>query len=282
MLETKVLNDGHQIPTVGFGTWQIEEGEPAYNAVKEALNVGYRHIDTAQAYGNESSVGQAIADSQVVRENILLTTKIWNSELDYEQTLESIKESMEKLQVDYLDLVLIHWPNPKVVRQDNGWIRRNSEVWRALEDLQTEEKIHSIGVSNFMIHHLEELLKTAKVIPAVNQLRLAPGLTQAELVDFCRSHDITVEAYSPLGHGTVMNHEVINEIAKNYPGKSAAQVALRWSLDKDFIPLPKSVTPKHIESNLDIYDFKLSEADTRVLDEVTGVLEFRDPDQANN
>lgn len=282
MIEEKTLNDGHIIPAVGFGTWQIEEGEAAYQAVTEALKLGYRHIDTAQTYGNEASIGQAISDSEVVREDIYLTTKVWNTVITYEQTIESIEESMDKLQVNYLNLVLIHWPNPKAVRDNDGWIERNRQVWRALEDLQAEGKIHSIGVSNFMVHHLEVLLETARVIPAVNQIRLAPGLTQAEVVDFCRERDIVIEAYSPLGHGTVMGHEIIQEVAENYLGKSAAQVALRWSLDKGFIPLPKSVTPKHIESNLNIFDFKLSEQDIAILDEVTGVLEFRDPDQTNN
>lgn len=282
MIEEKTLNDGHIIPAVGFGTWQIEEGEAAYQAVTEALKLGYRHIDTAQTYGNEASIGQAISDSEVVREDIYLTTKVWNTVITYEQTIESIEESMDKLQVNYLNLVLIHWPNPKAVRDNDGWIERSRQVWRALEDLQAEGKIHSIGVSNFMVHHLEALLETARVIPAVNQIRLAPGLTQAEVVDFCRERDIVIEAYSPLGHGTVMGHEIIQEVAENYLGKSAPQVALRWSLDKGFIPLPKSVTPKHIESNLNIFDFKLSEQDIAILDEVTGVLEFRDPDQTNN
>ncbi|XJS11773.1 aldo/keto reductase [Aerococcaceae bacterium WGS1372] len=281
-MEEKLLNDGHKIPEIGFGTWQIEEGEEAYQAVTEAINAGYRHIDTAQIYGNEASVGRALSDSEIVREDIYITTKVWNTMTNYEETIKSIEESMEKLQVNYINLVLIHWPNPKSVRENDGWIHRNREVWRALEDLQTEGKIHSIGVSNFMVHHLESLLETARIKPAINQIRLAPGLIQSEVVDYCKEHDIVIEAYSPLGHGTVMESETIKEVAENYLGKSAPQVALRWSLDKGFIPLPKSVTPKHIKSNLNIFDFKLSEQDIERLDKITGILEFRDPDQTNN
>ena len=282
MVESNKLNDGRIIPMIGFGTWQIEDGEPAYNAVSEALKAGYRHIDTAQAYGNEASVGDAIKDSDVVREDIFLTTKVWNTVLTYDETLKSIEESMEKLKVSYLDLVLIHWPNPKAVRDNDGWKLRNNEVWRALETLQKEGKIRSIGVSNFMNHHLEALLEIAKVIPAVNQIKLAPGLTQADVVDYCKEKGILVQAYSPLGHGTAFNHEVIKKVAENYLGKSAAQVALRWSLDKGFLPLPKSVTPKHIQSNLNIFDFKLSERDIKALDNVEGVIEPTDPDTKNH
>lgn len=282
MIQDKLLNDGHKIPAIGFGTWQIEEGEAAYQAVTEALKAGYRHIDTAQIYGNEVSVGKAIADSDVVREDVYLTTKVWNTVTSYEETIASIEESMEKLQVNYINLVLIHWPNPAAVRENDGWVQRNREVWRALEDLQEQGKIHSIGVSNFMIHHLESLLETAKVVPSINQIRLAPGLTQAELVDYCHEKKIVIEAYSPLGHGTVMGNKVIEEVAENYLGKSGPQVALRWSLEKGFIPLPKSVTPKHIQSNINIFDFKLSEADIKKLDEVTGVIEFRNPDQTKH
>lgn len=282
MVERGKLNNGRNIPMIGFGTWQIEEGEKTYNAVTEALNAGYRHIDTAQAYGNEASIGDAIKDSSVVREDIYLTTKVWNTVHTYDETLASIEESMKKLKVDYIDLVLIHWPNPKAVRENDGWKLRNKEVWRALESLQKDGKIRSIGVSNFMIHHLESLLEEVEVIPAVNQIRLAPGLTQADLVDYCREKKILVQAYSPLGHGTAFNHPVIKEISDHYLGKSAAQVALRWSLDKGFLPLPKSQTPKHIQSNLNIFDFKLSEKDIKVLDQLEGIIDPVDPDQTNH
>lgn len=276
------LNDGRTIPAIGFGTWQIQEGEEAYQAVSEALKAGYRHIDTAQIYGNEQSVGQAVKDSALNREDIYLTTKIWNSIHTFDETLTSFEESLEKLQVDYVDLVLIHWPNPKAVREHDGWKQRNQEVWRALETLKEAGKIRSIGVSNFYIHHLEALLEKAEIIPAVNQIRLAPGSAEEELISYCREKDIVLEAYSPLGHGTAFEHETIKEVATHYPGKTPAQIALRWSIDKGFLPLPKSVTPKHIQSNLDIFDFELTKDDIKTLDKVTGVVEPVDPDSKNH
>lgn len=282
MIESMTLNDGHKIPAIGFGTWQIEEGEAAYNAVSEALKVGYRHIDTAQTYGNENSIGDAIKDSGIDRKTIYLTTKVWNNIHTYEDTLSSIDESLEKLKVDYIDLVLIHWPNPKAVRANDGWKERNKEVWRGLEELQKLGKVRSIGVSNFYVHHLEALLETAQVVPAVNQIRLAPGWEEKEVVDFCNDKEILVEAYSPLGHGTAFKDATVIEVASHYEGKSPAQVALHWSLAKGFLPLPKSETPKNIKANLDIFDFKLTEQDIATLDQVEGIVEPTNPDTKNH
>lgn len=274
-METYILSNGVTIPKLGFGTWQIPDGDEAYQAVSHALKVGYTHIDTAQVYKNEASVGRAIADSGVARKDIFLTTKVWNSNHSYDLAKASIEESLQKLGVDYIDLLLIHWPNPKAFR--DNWKEANAETWRAMEEFYEAGKVRAIGVSNFMQHHLEALFETAKVKPMVNQILLAPGCPQAELVAFCRQEDILLEAYSPLGTGAIFKNELANELADKY-GKSVAQVALRWSLQKEFLPLPKSVTPKNITSNLDIFDFVISDEDEDKLDKVQGVATQKDPD----
>lgn len=279
-MEQYTLSNGVTIPKIGFGTWQILEGEEAYNSVTHALKVGYTHVDTAQIYGNEVSVGKAIADSGIARKDIFLTTKVWNDKHDYELAKASIEESLERLGTDYVDLLLIHWPNPKALRENDAWKAGNAGAWKAMEEAYKAGKVRAIGVSNFMIHHLEALFETAEIKPHVNQVLLAPGCPQEELAAFCRQHDILLEAYSPLGTGSIFQNEVVKAIADKY-GKSVAQVALAWSLQKGFLPLPKSVTPKNIEANLGIFGFVLSDEDVATLDNVEGVSQQKDPDQAN-
>lgn len=277
-MENYTLSNGVMIPKIGFGTWQISEGEEAYNSVSHALKVGYTHIDTAQIYGNEVSVGKAIADSALARDDIFLTTKIWNDKHDYVLAKASIDESLEKLGVDYVDLLLIHWPNPKDLRENDAWKSGNAQAWKAMEEVYKSGKARAIGVSNFMIHHLEALLETAEIVPHVNQVLLAPGCEQAELVAYCQDKQILLEAYSPLGTGTIFDNVAVQEMANKYH-KSVAQVALRWSLQKGFLPLPKSVTPSNITSNLDIFNFELADHDMAELDKVKGIKAQPDPDQ---
>lgn len=279
-MDSYILSNGLTIPKIGFGTWQIPDGEEVYHSVSYALKVGYTHVDTAQIYRNERGVGRAIADSGLKREDIFLTTKVWNDKHDYNLAKASIKESLEKLGVDYVDLLLIHWPNPNPLRENDAWKAGNAGAWKAMEEAYREGKARAIGVSNFMIHHLEALFETAEIKPHVNQILLAPGCTQEGLVDFCRQHNILLEAYSPLGTGSIFEHPVAQELATKY-GKSIAQVALRWSLQKGFLPLPKSVTPKNIEANLDIFDFELSEEDVRILDQLDGVKNQKNPDEVD-
>ena len=279
-MEQYQLSNGVSIPKIGFGTWQIPEGEEVYKSVTHALKVGYRHVDTAQIYRNEVGVGQAIADSDLAREDIFLTTKIWNDKHDYDLAKASIEESLEKLGVDYVDLLLIHWPNPKAQREQDAWKAGNAATWKAMEEAYRAGKVRAIGVSNFMIHHLEALLETAEIKPQVNQVLLAPGCTQEDLVSFCRQHDILLEAYSPLGTGSIFDNPVVQNLAAKY-GKSIAQVALRWSLQKGFLPLPKSVTPNNIEANLQIFDFELSEEDVDKLDKLDGVKSQKNPDEVD-
>lgn len=278
-MEHYTLSNGVQIPKIGFGTWQLEEGKQAYDAVLYALKTGYRHIDTAQLYGNEISVGKAIKDSGLPRKDIFLTTKVWNDCLDYDSTYQSVLTSMDKLGVDYLDLVLIHWPNPKPIRlQDpEGYKTRNAQVWAALEDLYQAGKLRAIGVSNFMPHHLTALLDTARIKPQVNQLLLAPGSPQTDLVALCRQQDILLEAYSPFGTGTLFGNPVLGEMAERY-GKTPGQIALAWSLQNDFLPLPKSATPQNIASNLDCFDIKLTDQDMTILTNLQGSKVQSDPD----
>ena len=279
-MEQYQLSNGVNIPKIGFGTWQIPEGEEVYKSVTHALKVGYRHVDTAQIYRNEVGVGQAIADSDLAREDIFLTTKIWNDKHDYDLAKASIEESLEKLGVDYVDLLLIHWPNPKAQREQDAWKAGNAATWKAMEEAYRAGKVRAIGVSNFMIHHLEALLETADIKPHVNQVLLAPGCPQEDLVSFCRQHEILLEAYSPLGTGSIFDNPVVQNLAAKY-GKSIAQVALRWSLQKGFLPLPKSVTPNNIEANLQIFDFELSADDVDKLDKLEGIKSQKNPDEVD-
>ncbi|MBF9649286.1 aldo/keto reductase [Streptococcus pseudopneumoniae] len=263
-MNTYQLNNGVEIPVLGFGTWKAENGEIAYQAVLEALKAGYRHIDTAAIYQNEESVGQAIKDSGVPREELFVTTKLWNSQQTYEQARQAFAESLAKLGLDYLDLYLIHWPNPKPLRENDAWKIRNAEVWRAMEDLYQEGKIRAIGVSNFLPHHLDALLATAKILPAVNQVRLAPGVYQEDVVDYCREKGILLEAWGPFGQGELFDSKEVQEIAANH-GKSVAQIALAWSLAERFLPLPKSVTASRIQANLDCFGIELSQEERETL-----------------
>ena len=263
-MKSYTLNNGVSIPVLGFGTWKAENGEVAYQAVLEALKAGYRHIDTAAIYKNEESVGRAIRDSGIPRQKIFVTTKLWNTNHSYDEARQAFEESMEKLGLDYLDLYLIHWPNPKPLRENDEWKTRNAEVWRAMEDLYKEGKIRAIGVSNFLPHHLDALLETVRVIPEVNQVRLAPGVYQEEVVDYCREKGILLEAWGPFGQGELFDKKGVQEIAAKH-GKSVAQIALAWSLAEEFLPLPKSVTASRIQSNLDCFGIELSKEEREVL-----------------
>lgn len=263
-MNTYQLNNGVEIPVLGFGTFKAKGGEEAYRAVLEALKAGYRHIDTAAIYQNEESVGQAIKDSGVPREEMFVTTKLWNSQQTYEQTRQALEKSIEKLGLDYLDLYLIHWPNPKPLRENDAWKTRNAEVWRAMEDLYQEGKIRAIGVSNFLPHHLDALLETATIVPAVNQVRLAPGVYQDQVVAYCREKGILLEAWGPFGQGELFDSKQVQEIAANH-GKSIAQIALAWSLAEGFLPLPKSVTTSRIQANLDCFGIELSHEERETL-----------------
>lgn len=276
LTSTYRLSNGYEIPVVGFGTWQTPDGDVAVSSVKEALAAGYRHIDTAQGYKNEESVGQAIKESGIPREEIFLTTKLWNANHSYELVMSSFEESLKKLQTDYLDLFLIHWPNPVAFR--DNWEQANADTWRVFEELYEAGKIKAIGVSNFLPHHLDTLAKTAKIMPMVNQVFLAPGELQPTVVEYAKKHDMILEAYSPLGTGKIFDVPEMKQIAEAHD-KTIAQVALRWSLQHEFLPLPKSVTPSRIKENTELFDFELTEEEMKQIDQLDGVVgKAKDPD----
>lgn len=277
--DTYTLNNGVKIPVVGFGTWQTPDGEVAEKSVLAALNSGYRHIDTAAAYGNEESVGRAIKKSGIRRDELFVTTKLWNSDHGYENTKKAIDTSLMKLGLDYLDLYLIHWPNPVAMR--DNWAELNSESWQAMEEAQKAGKIRAIGVSNFRKHHLDALLENADVIPAVNQIYLNPSDLESDVRKENDKHQILSEAYSPLGTGDLLGNELVNKLAQEH-GKSLAQILIRWSLEHGFLPLPKSVHEEYIKANGQVFDFSLSADEMKLLDGLEGKGNSAlDPDQAN-
>jgi len=275
-MKYKTFSNGVAIPVVGFGTWQVSPQE-AYESVRSALDVGYRHIDTAAAYENEAEVGQAITDSGIKREELFVTTKLGNKIRGYKETLQAAKESMEKLQVEYLDLYLIHWPNPAAHR--HWWKEANAESWKAMEELYRKGVIKTIGISNFEERHIEVLLASAQVIPHTNQIRLFAGEQQRALVAYCRNKGMVTEAYSPLGVGGILSNDVILRIAKE-TNRTAAQVALRYNLQKGHVVLPKSVHRRRMAENLDLFDFELSQEQMVCLDALPNTISAtRNPDE---
>jgi diketogulonate reductase-like aldo/keto reductase len=270
------LHNGVKIPCVGFGTYQIANGESAVSAVRNALETGYRHIDTAAGYGNEESVGIAVKQSGIGRDEIFITSKLQNPEHGYENTMRAFEETMKNLDMDYLDLYLIHWPNP--IKFRNEWQSANAGTWKAFEELYKAGRIRSIGISNFHPRHIDELMKTATIVPMVNQIRLCPGDTQDEIVNYCRERNIILEAYSPLGTGQLFEVPDMQSIAQKY-GKTIAQTGLRWSLQKGYLPLPKAVGQTHIKENADIFDFELSEQDVQTISDLKGCCGYaQNPD----
>ncbi|TMI21996.1 aldo/keto reductase [Candidatus Bathyarchaeota archaeon] len=249
------LNNGIMIPRLGLGVYQSPPGEVTQGAVEYALKVGYRHIDTARIYGNESDVGAALCKSGIKREDMFITTKLWNSDQGYETALKACDDSLKRLGLKYLDLYLIHWPVPEV----------RNESWDALTKLLKDGKCRSIGVSNYTIQHLTELLEDADVVPMVNQVEFSPFLYQKQLLDYCEKNKIQVEAYSPLTQGAKLNHPTIQQIAKKH-GKTPAQVLLRWSLQHNLVTIPKSVREERIKENSQVFDYNLTSEDMRVLD----------------
>ena len=270
------LANGVKIPCIGFGTWQTPNGEVAVSSVLSALEAGYRHIDTAQGYGNEESVGIAVKQSGIDRKELFLTSKLTNSEHGYEKTLAAFETTLEKLGTDYLELFLIHWPNPIAFR--DHWQEANAGTWKAFEELYRSKRIRAIGISNFRPRHMEELSRTAEIAPMVNQIRLCPGDTQDEVVEYCRTHNILLEAYSPLGVGKIFEVPEMKALAEKYQ-KSIAQICIRWSLQRGYLPLPKSVTPSRIRENTQVFDFELDSSDVQLIADLKGCVGYSsDPD----
>ncbi|MDR2568969.1 MAG: aldo/keto reductase [Oscillospiraceae bacterium] len=270
------LSNGVEIPCIGYGTFQAANGDECTNGVLDAINFGYRHVDTAQGYQNEESVGIAVKKSGVPRSEIFITSKLTNKIRGYKETITAFEGTLEKLDMEYVDLMLIHWPNPVHFR--DNWKGANAESWRAFEDLYNDKKIRSIGISNFLPHHIDALMETAKVAPMVNQIRLCPGDTQDESVDYCRSKNILLQAYSPFGTGLIFDIPEMKALADKY-GKSIAQICVRWCLQRDYLPLPKSSTTKRIKENAEIFDFELEAADVQLIADMKGCIGYsKDPD----
>ena len=275
---TYTLHNQVEIPCVGFGTWQVPDGETAANAVMHAIEAGYTHIDTAIAYHNEIGVGAGIRMSGVAREKLFVTSKLWNDVRGYDETLKEFGNSLKRLNMDYLDLFLIHWPRPIAFRDNYEEVNR--ETWRAFEHLLNEGYVRAIGVSNFLPKHLKALLKSAKVVPMIDQIEFHPGWMQPEAVSFCEEHGILVEAWSPLGSGKLLSDPALVALAEKY-NRSAAQICLRWCLQKGKLPLPKSTTPARIEENLRLFDFQISKEDSDLIDGLACVGRTgSDPDNA--
>lgn len=241
------LHNGVKMPQLGFGVFKVKNGSETVESVKKALEAGYRHIDTAAIYGNEEGVGQAIRESGIPREELFITSKVWNTEQGFEKTLQAYEDSLKRLGTEYLDLYLIHWPGTD----------KYIDTWKALEKLYTDSRVRAIGVSNFHVHHLENLMNHTELKPVINQIELHPRLSQLEIREYCKKHDIKVEAWGPLGQGNLISEPTINHIADKH-GKTAAQVMIRWHLQNDIVVIPKSVTPSRIVENTQVFDFELS------------------------
>jgi len=257
-LNSKVkLNNGIEMPWLGFGVFLTKEGKEVIDAVTFALDIGYRSIDTAAIYGNEEGVGKAVRESGISRSDIFITSKVWNAHQGYETTFHAFNKSLEKLQMDYLDLYLIHWPKGS----------RSVETWKAMEELLGQGRIKAIGISNFKDHHIADLLPHCEIIPAINQVEFHPELAQPELLEYCNLQSIRLEAWSPLMQGRVTQVPVLQSLATKY-GKTPAQITLRWDLQKGVVTIPKSVTQERIKSNTDIFDFELSKEDIVKIDQL--------------
>lgn len=263
------LNNGLKMPWLGYGVYQVEEGQEVVNAVSEALKLGYRSIDTAAVYGNEIGVGKAIKESGIPREEIFLTTKVWNDAQRNDRILEAFQESLDRLGTNYVDLYLIHWPVAGCYEK----------TWQVMEEIYQSGRAKAIGVSNFLIPHLQDILKNGSIVPAVNQIEYHPYLVQPELVKFCQNQNIQVEAWSPLMQGHIVSVPEIQKIAEKY-NKSTAQIGLRWNLQHQVITIPKSITPSRILENTQVFDFELTTEEMDLLDSLDKKKRFG-PDPAN-
>lgn len=280
-LKCFALENGVKIPVIGFGTWQISQFQAA-GCVEAAIRSGYRNIDTAASYYNEKQVGEGIHRAMqgcgIRREELFVSTKLWNDHRGYDKAMKAFEDSMNKLGLEYLDLYLIHWP--AVARWHDDWRKINRSTWKAFEELYHDGRIKAIGVSNFLAHHIRALIEDSDIKPMVNQIEYHPGFGQIESAEYCQKNGIIVEAWSPLGSGDVLKDATMKHLAEKYK-KSPAQICLRWLLQKNIIPLPKSTHEKFMAANLQVYDFELSDSDMNVIDALPycGGLHF-DPDSA--
>lgn len=254
------LKNGLIIPNIGLGTWHIKDQEIIDDMIYTAYQAGYRHIDTASKYQNEKLIGNTIKKYNLDRTNLFLTSKLWKDDKGYEKTLKAVEQILNNLQTDYLDLLLIHWP-----MTSENWKELNIETWKAFEELYKEKKVKAIGVSNFMVQHLEALLPNIEIFPMVNQIEFHPGFMQEETLKYCANKNIIIEAWSPLGSGKIFDNNILKELSIKY-NKSIAQICIRWCLQNNVIPLPKSINKKRIIENISVYDFSITEEDMNKID----------------
>jgi diketogulonate reductase-like aldo/keto reductase len=254
------LNTGDSMPVIGFGTWKISDQNDAKNAVKTAIEVGYRLIDTAKIYGNEEGVGRGIKESGVPRKEIFVTTKLWNNDQGFESALKAFEISLKKLGLEYVDLYLIHWPSTE----------KRGESWKALEKIHKQGLAKNIGVSNYTVRHLDELLSNSEVVPAVNQIEFQPFIyeNQSEVLKFCKQKNIVVEAYSPLARAKDLNNTALHAISEHH-AKTPAQVMLRWAIQHGTVPIPKSTHPSRIKENFKVFNFELADEEMRTIDRLS-------------
>ena len=265
---TVTLANGVAMPYLGLGVYQSKEGDEVIKASLDALEAGYRHIDTAALYGNEKGVGEAVRQSTIPREEIFVTTKVWNSDQGYDNTLKAFETSMQKLDIEFIDLYLVHWPVKG----------KYKETWKALEKIYQEGHVKAIGVSNFLQHHLEDLLADCEIKPMVNQMEFHPYLVQQDLIDYCNNHQIAYEAWSPIMQGKIFEVDLINTLAEKYQ-KTPVQIVIRWDLQKGVITIPKSSKKERIIANADVFDFELAAEDVAALDALDKGYRFGpDPD----
>ena len=250
----RLLSNGVKIPSIGFGTYKSGDDEETAKIIKNALNLGYKMIDTASFYNNEVGIGNGIKESGIDRKDIFIVTKLWNDDHGYDKTIEAFNKSLNNLQVDYIDLYLIHWPN-----------KLNAETWRAFEHLYETGKVKAIGVCNFKVEHLEELKKTAKIMPMVNQVEIHPFSTKNNIINYCKDNNIKVVAWSPISRGRVLSNDLMIDLSQKYK-KSIVQIVLRWHMQKGVIPIPKSSNENRIKENIDIFDFEISSEDMKAID----------------
>lgn len=265
MVKNIKLKNDVQMPQVGIGTWQINGHEPIRMLLKDAYDCGYRLIDTASAYGNEVSISKALKDIGILREELFLTDKAWNTNRGYNAVQDACKKSLKKLKTSYLDLYLIHWPATLSLYKD--WQEINYDTWRGMERLYKDGLVRSIGVCNFKEHHLVALLEEVSILPMINQVEIHPGLPQLSLQKFCKKNGIVMEASSPLGNGKILENTILKKIAKDN-GKSVVQVCLRWGIQKGYVIIPKSTSRTHLKENINIFDFDLTHREMKLLDSV--------------